>query len=75
MRRKRAAVGIEDQLRAALRERVESGASVLALAQAAVVSQPRLRAFLRGEGDVKLRTAAKLCAYLGLVLRHDGQGG
>jgi hypothetical protein len=59
----------------AVRERVEAGASVLALAQAAGVPQPRLRAFLRGEGDLKLRTAAKLCAYLGLELRQARRDG
>jgi hypothetical protein len=74
MGKKSAAATIEDQLRAALRERVEAGASVLALAQAAGVAQPRLRAFLRGEGDLRLRTAAKLCAHLGLQLREGRPG-
>jgi hypothetical protein len=42
--------------------------SVLALTRAAGVPQPRLRTFERGEGTIQLRTAAKLCAYLGLEL-------
>jgi hypothetical protein len=44
--------------------------SVLALARAAGVPRARLRAFVRGEGTVTLRTAAKQCDYLGLELRQ-----
>ncbi len=59
----------------ALRARTAAGASVNGLAKAVGLSQPRLRAFLRGEGDLTLRTAAKLCGYLELELREGRPDG
>jgi DNA-binding phage protein len=54
-----------DQLRGAIR----SAPSVYSVAIGSGVAHPILLRFLSGERDIRLATAAKLCAFFGLELR------
>lgn len=56
---------IAEQLRRAV---ADSGESQLALATRAGISSQQLSRFVRGERDLTLETAGKLCAALGLGL-------
>ena len=56
---------LPDQLRAAIRK---SGKTVYRVAQESGVSHPVILRFLSGERDIRLETADKLAAALGLRL-------
>lgn len=56
------------QLQAAI---AASGQSLYAVAQGSGVSAPSLQRFVLGERGITLETAAKVAAYLGLVLMPD----
>lgn len=58
---------ISDQLREAIRS---SGKSANVLAREAGVTQPTISTFLLGK-DIRLVSAARLAAYLGLTLQPD----
>jgi transcriptional regulator with XRE-family HTH domain len=61
------AKSIVDQLRQSI---TQSGESEYAIAKGSGVSQSVLNRFMNGERSIGLETAAKLCAYLKLELRH-----
>jgi transcriptional regulator with XRE-family HTH domain len=66
---KSAAPSLADQLRQAIRE---TGQSLTQLGKAAGLDSGRLSRFLRGEGDLSLTAAARLCQVLHLHLVRDG---
>lgn len=70
---------IDKQLRAAARQVIAAGGATQSeLAAAAGIPQPRLSVFLTGRGTLRLDSAAKLAAALGLELRpvdKRGAGG
>lgn len=66
MSKKQAQVDLPQQLREAFEA---SGLSRFELARQAGVSYAIVHRFIAGQRDVKLETASKLCAVLGLELR------
>ena len=56
---------IVDELREAI---LNSGQTEYRVAKESGVAQPIVNRFLRGERGISLKTAAKLCKYLGLHL-------
>jgi transcriptional regulator with XRE-family HTH domain len=60
---------ISDQLRAAVEARIERGWTVYRVAKEAGITPAMLSRFLKDGLDLRLSTAAKLAAALGLELR------
>jgi transcriptional regulator with XRE-family HTH domain len=60
---------ISDQLRAAVEGRIKRGWTVYKVAKAAGITPAMLSRFLKDGLDLRLSTAAKLAAALGLELR------
>ncbi len=58
---------IVDQLRKAI---VQSDETEYAIAKGSGVSQSVVNRFVHGERSIDINTAAKLCAYLKLDLKH-----
>jgi transcriptional regulator with XRE-family HTH domain len=58
---------LQDRLRATIRG---SGKTVYRIAQESGVAHPQILRFLSGERDIRLKTADKLAAALGLGLRE-----
>lgn len=66
--KKPAATTLTGALRQAIRE---SGQTIYAVSKGAGISNPVTIRFMSGERDIRLETAEKLCAYLGLKLVKD----
>jgi plasmid maintenance system antidote protein VapI len=61
---------IAGKLAAKIKAAIEAdGRSIYALAEAGDLSRKQLGLFMRGESDLTLTTAARLCEVLGLELR------
>jgi transcriptional regulator with XRE-family HTH domain len=70
MAKKREVPAMVEQIRAAVRS---SGLTSTVLAERTGVDTGRISRFMRGERDLTLHAAARLCAALGLELRPVGK--
>lgn len=60
---------ISDQLREALKNRIEGGVSARQIARESGVAYPVITRFVSGLRSMKLESVDQLCAYFGFELR------